>query len=187
PVPRPAYLYAGTCDAPGAIQWPLNSLVSPGGEPGGAEDRDRTEYSFTGNVPLGIDLMLTGEYMIAVHESGENPDRVLVCGNIGGVADSAGTLVVGLRQASEVEAAGVAVLSPSPANPTMTLISVFVSGPGLGDEVGTIGIPPVATADPGVPDTDSPPVDTQPEPVNPDPGDDDDDDDDGDDDDGDDD
>jgi hypothetical protein len=182
PLPRPIYVYAGVCGELGDIQWPLNNLTSPDGERGGPEDADRTEYSFTANVPLTIDKMLDGEYAINVHESGDEFDSTLVCGNIGGVPDGVGTLVVGLREHADSGVTGIAVLSPSPSNPAMTYASVFISGEALGDEIGTIGVTPPASAEDTPPVSADPPVDTAPPPGGDD--DDDGDDDDGDDDDG---
>ena len=112
PLPRPIYVYAGVCHDLGDIQWPLNNLTSPAGERGGPDETDRTEYSFTANVPLTISQMLAGEYAINVHESGEEIDSTLACGNIGGVADGVGTLVIGLREQAGSGVTGIAVLSP---------------------------------------------------------------------------
>ena len=181
PLPRPVYLNAGTCDDLGDIQWPLNPLTSPDGEKGGPET-DRTEYSFTANVPLTISNMLASKYAIGVHESGEKIDNLIACGNVGGVPDSVGTLVVGLREQGGSGVTGIAVLSPSPADPAMTYISVFITGAGLGDEVGTIGVtPPPVADDEGPVDSDPPPDDGGPPPGDDDDGggNDDDDDDDG--------
>ncbi len=170
PLPRPVYLYAGSCDDLGEIQWPLNSLMSPEGEDGGSSDTDRTEYSFTANVPISTELMLVGEYAINVHASGEDLDNVIACGNIGGVADSVGTLVIGLREQNGSDVTGIAVLSPSPADAAMTYVSAFIAGAGLGDAIGTIGQapPPADSTDPTVdaaPPAEDPPPATDPPPV----------------------
>jgi hypothetical protein len=149
PVPRPIYIYAGECGDLREVLWPLNRLISPSGTVGGSDDADRTEYSFTANMPLTIERMLAGDYAINVHESDQNPDHVLTCGNIGGVPDSVGRLVVGLREQGDSGVSGIAVLSPSPSDPAMTFVSVFIAGPGLGDEIGTIGIDQPVGTDPG--------------------------------------
>jgi hypothetical protein len=159
PVPRPIYIYAGSCAELGDVQWPLNNLTSPDGEDGGSNDADRTEYSFTANVPLTIDQMLSGEYAINVHESGEKFENSLSCGNIGGVPDGVGTLVIGLRELDRTGVTGIAVLSPSPADTSMTYVSVFISGRSLGDAIGTIGVTPPPLADDAPPVIDNPPVD----------------------------
>lgn len=156
PLPRPIYLYSGSCDDLGEIQWPLNNLTSPDGEDGGSEDADRTEYSFTANVPIAIGSMLSGDFAVNIHESGENIANSIACGNIGGVADSVGTLVIGVREEGGSDVTGIAVLAPSPSDSAMTLVSVFITGTGLGDATGTIGIPPPPVAD------DNPPVENQP-------------------------
>lgn len=165
PPPRPIYLYAGSCDDLGEIQWPLNSLTSPTGEDGGSDDADRTEYSFTANIPLTIELMLAGEFAINVHQSVEHLDNAFACGNVGGVADAIGQLVIGLREQGGSDVTGIAVLSPSPANPAMTYASVFITGPGLGDAIGTAGVTPPPSSDTNPPVADTPPPSTDPPPV----------------------
>ncbi len=182
PVPRPAYIYSGSCGDLGEVQWPLNSLVSPDGTRGGTGDGDRTEYAFTANVPISISTMLGGEFAINIHESGDNFEQSISCGNVTGVADSVGTLVVGLREVDGNGISGIVVLSPSPGDASMTYASIFITGEALGDEIGTIGVEAPVVIDPVETDPviDSPPVNPDP-PVG-----DDDDDDGGDDDDGDD-
>jgi hypothetical protein len=187
PVPRPLYLYAGTCEDLGAIQWPLNSLTSPPGTRGGPDEAERTEYAFTANVPIAIPDMLRSSFALNVHAGEDQPVDSIACGNISGVADSVGTLVIGLRPVADSDITGIAVLSPSPSDPSMTYISVFITGELLGTETGTIGLDiPVGTTDGDV----NPPADTSDpvvdQPVDPGPPPSDDDDDDGDDDDGDD-
>jgi len=162
PVPRPIFIYGGACGSLGNVAWPLNNLISPDGIDGGWQDVDRTEYSFTANVPLTIQAMMTSEYAINVHESADHPEHALTCGNIGGVPDSVGTLVIGLRSQGDVDVTGIAVLSPSPADASMTLVSVFISGSSLGDAIGTIGVTPAPVADDDEPDDDNPPIGVTP-------------------------
>lgn len=137
PWPRPVNIIAGDCTAPGNVAWPLNALTSPDGTQAGSVDAYRTEYSFTSNVPLTITDLLAGGYAIQVQESAQAPQTVLACGNIGGVQDSIGQLVVGLRWQAGLDVTGIAVLSPSPSDATRTLVSVFISGASLGHETGT--------------------------------------------------
>jgi hypothetical protein len=86
---------------------------------------------------MTIDALLAGPFAINVHESADQPEKMLACGNVGGVPDSVGTLVVGLRTQGDLDVTGIAVLSPSPSDATRTLISVFITGSALGDETGT--------------------------------------------------
>ena len=164
PVPRPVRVYAGSCGTLSDVVWPLNDLVSPDGQDGGSKDADRTEYSFTANLPMTIAAMLSGSYAIDVHESQDALDHSLTCGNVGGVPDAVGTLVIGLRNQDGTDITGIAVLSPSPSDPGMTFVSVFISGGGLGDAIGTIGVNPPVANNPPVdnntpPVVDNPPVD----------------------------
>ena len=170
PLPRPTFLYAGSCDDLDQIQWPLNDLMSPDGDDRGSDDTDRTEYSFTANVPLTIEQMLGGAFAVNVHESDEEMGNVIACGNIGGVADAVGQLVIGLKEQGGSDVTGIVVLSPSPANATMTYVSAFITGSGLGDEIGTINqeVPSAGTADPPVedaPPANEPPPGADPPPV----------------------
>ncbi len=153
PVPRPIYIYAGACGELGEVAWPLNNLTSPDGSAAGSDDADRTEYSFTSNVPLTIDALLAGSFAINIHESSENPDQMLACGNVGGVPDAVGTLVLGLRIQGDLDVTGIAVLSPSPSDLSRTLVSVFITGSALGDQTGTIK--PESTAIPDLPVVDN--------------------------------
>lgn len=143
--PRPIFIYSGQCGGLGEVAWPLNALTAPDGSAGGAEDADRTEYSFTANVPLTIDSLLAGQFAINVHASEEDSAISLACGNVGGVPDTLGTLVLGLRVQGDWNVTGIAVLSPSPSDPTRTLISVFITGSDLGTWVGQVS--PTETAD----------------------------------------
>lgn len=141
--PRPISIYSGQCSGLADVVWPLNALTSPDGTAAGVEDADRTEYSFTANVPLTIDSLLTGQYAINVLKSEDDPTTSIACGNVGGVPDSLGTLVLGLRVQGDWNVTGIAVLSPSPSDPTRTLISVFITGSDLGTWVGKV--PPQET------------------------------------------
>jgi hypothetical protein len=136
--------------------------MSPDGDDRGSNDADRTEYSFTANVPLTIDQMLSGKYAMNVHESEKSIGNSIACGNIGGVADSVGTLVIGLRQRGGSDVTGIAVLSPSPANSSMSFASVFITGSGLGDAIGTIDPDPAPADDANPPVADAPPVNDSP-------------------------
>ncbi|HRA46447.1 MAG TPA: hypothetical protein PK819_00085 [Thermomicrobiales bacterium] len=129
---RPAVIMMGSCEAPGDIAWPLNDLTSPPGGAVGSIDADRTEYSFTANVPFALGDLMSSPHAVQVQESAEQPEAILACGNIGGIQDGLGTLVIGLRWQVGLDISGIAVLSPSPADHTRTLISVFITGSALG-------------------------------------------------------
>ena len=140
---RPIYVVSGTCDEPGEVAWQLNDLTAPDGTGWGSADADRTEYSFSANVPLTINALLSAPYAIRVVESESEADKVIVCGNLGGIPDSVGTLVIGLRSQSGYDVSGIVVLSPSPSDTTRTLASAFITGSGLG-EVEVEGAPTAA-------------------------------------------
>lgn len=149
---RPAHVHSGTCAELGDVVAPLTSLTLAGGGTGADESVSDdismaipAEYSFT-TVPLSLDEMMAADHAINVHESPENIQTYISCGDIGGTVDANGTLVVGLRELNGSDYAGIAVLSPSTEAEGSTDISVFIAG-GLGGDENTTDIiePAVAT------------------------------------------
>jgi hypothetical protein len=131
---RPAHIHTGSCPDVGEVVAPLNNLTSPGGT---ADDLGTptdmmtgrgipAEYSWT-NVPLSLDDIVAGEHAINVHESNENIDTYIACGDVGGTVDEDGSLVIGLAEVDGSGYAGIAVLSPNPDDPTTTDVSVFIA------------------------------------------------------------
>lgn len=159
---RPVTIVRGTCLEPGEPAWPLNELAAPEGDAWGNTDSDRTQYSFTANVPFTVAAMLAEPFAILIFKSAGETDKVIACGNIGGITDQIGTLVVGIRPAPNLQLAGVAVLSPNASDMSRSLVSAFLTGGSLGAYYGLGGPPPTRT-DYGVPNpTLAPPVATEP-------------------------
>ena len=105
---------------------PLTDLTAPVGEGvGQAESATPAESSFT-NVPMTLDAILGADHAINVHLSAERIDTYIACGELGGVVDASGSLVVGLREESDSGYTGIAFLSPG-ADGASTDVSVFIA------------------------------------------------------------
>lgn len=163
PGPRPVHLVTGTCAEPGILVFALNSLTAPGGTLEGTVDRDRTETSNTANVPLTIDSLLASPHALQLLSSDEETAAVLACGNLGGVREGNGALVIGLREQDGSHVTGIAYLAPNANNPVMTIASIFASGSGLGTAIGSnVPVTPVPVlADPPSGDGDDDPDDDE--------------------------
>jgi hypothetical protein len=126
PVSRPVHIHAGDCTNLGEVIVPLNNLVSPVGDfVGQAEEATRVESSFT-TVPLGIDAILGADHAINVHLSEAEIETYLACGELGGIIDLNGALIVGLREQNSSGYTGVAFLQPN-LDGVSTDVSVFIS------------------------------------------------------------
>jgi hypothetical protein len=78
-------------------------------------------------VPLPLDAILAAEHAVNVHESAENIQNYIACGDIAGAVDANGTLAIGLREVNGSGFTGIAVLSPNPNDPATTDVSVFIA------------------------------------------------------------
>jgi hypothetical protein len=123
---RPAHIHSGDCVELGDVVVPLTDLTAPTGVGAGqAEKAIPAESSFT-NVPMTLDAILGADHAINVHLSAEQIDTYIACGEIGGVIDSSGSLVIGLREESDSGFTGIAFLSPG-ADGASTDVSVFIA------------------------------------------------------------
>ena len=123
---RPAHIHSGDCVELGDVVVPLTDLTAPTGEGTGQADKAvPAESSFT-NVPMALDAILGADHAINVHLSAERIDTFIACGELGGVIDVTGALVVGLREESDSGYTGIAFLSPA-ADGASTDVSVFIA------------------------------------------------------------
>jgi hypothetical protein len=105
---------------------PLTDLTAPVGEGAGqAAEATPAEISFT-NVPMTLDAILGTDHAINVHLSAEQIDTYIACGEVGGVVDATGALVIGLREQSDSGFTGIAFLAPG-ADGASTDVSVFIA------------------------------------------------------------
>ena len=123
---RPAHIHSGNCVELGDVVVPLSDLTAPVSEGVGQADRAiPAESSFT-NVPMTLDAILGADHAINVHLSAEQIDTYIACGELGGVVDASGALVIGLREESDSGYTGIAFLSPG-VDGASTDVSVFIA------------------------------------------------------------
>ena len=123
---RPAHIHSGNCVELGDVVVPLTDLTRPVGDGVGQADRATSAESAFTTVPMTLDAILGADHAINVHLSAERIDTYIACGELGGIVDATGTLVVGLREASDSGYTGIAFLSPG-ADGTSTDVSVFIA------------------------------------------------------------
>ena len=131
----PGHIHAGSCEELGDVVFPLGNASVGGmmagmmggtpeagmaeaemGEEMGSEDRVPVATSYT-VVDAALEDILAEEHAINFHESEENIENYIACGDIGGTVMSAAgmqdggdLLVVGLRSLNDSGIAGVATL-----------------------------------------------------------------------------
>jgi hypothetical protein len=125
-VPRPVHIHTGDCVELGEVVAPLNDLIVPVGTGAGqADEASLAESSFT-IVPMTLDAILASDHAINVHLSAEQIDTYIACGEIGGVLDVNGALIVGLQESTDSGYTGIAFLGPNP-DGVSTDVSVFIA------------------------------------------------------------
>ena len=75
---------------------------------------------------MTLDAILAADHAINVHLSNEQIGTYIACGELGGVIDANGALIVGLREESSSGYTGIAFLSPG-ADGVSTDVSVFIA------------------------------------------------------------
>ena len=122
---RPAEVLSGSCDEPGEIITSLTPLETPEGEAQGQGAAIEAESSYT-TIPIPLESLLSGQTNITVLLSEEPSETVVACGEIGGVLDEGGSLVVKLSARNGSGFSGIAFLAPG--DPGTTGASVFLAG-----------------------------------------------------------
>jgi hypothetical protein len=126
PVSRPVHIHNGDCVDLGEVVAPLADLTASVGQPVGQADKATVaESSFT-VVPITLDALLGSNYAINVHLSADQIGTYLACGEIGGVMNANGELVIGLREMSNSGFTGIAFLTPG-IDGASTNVSVFIA------------------------------------------------------------
>jgi plastocyanin len=111
---HPAHIHVGTCDAldPNPT-FPLTDVALASGASGDESDGASAipvERSMT-MVDASLEDLRTGGYAINVHQSAEDIGTYIACGNLSGVVDDSGALVVGLGELNNSGYSGVAILT----------------------------------------------------------------------------
>jgi plastocyanin len=124
---HPAHIHLGTCDAldPNPT-FPLTdvalALDASGDEADGATAIP-VERSLT-TVDATVEDLRTGGYAINIHQSAEDIGTYIACGNLSGVIDDSGALVVGLGELNNSAHSGVAILTEQG---DQTSVSVYLT------------------------------------------------------------
>jgi plastocyanin len=111
---HPAHIHLGTCDAldPNPT-FPLTDVAlapdASGDEADGATAIP-VERSLT-TVDATVEDLRTGDYAINIHQSADDIGTYIACGNLSGVIDDSGALVVGLGELNDSGYSGVAILT----------------------------------------------------------------------------
>ncbi len=122
---RPVEIHAGPCAEPGETIASLTPLETPEGEAQGQGTAIEAERSYS-SVPVAIESLLAGQTSVRVLLSQEDLETEIACGEIGGVPDEGGSLVVKLSPRNGSGFSGIAFLSPEDVGATGA--SVFLAG-----------------------------------------------------------
>ncbi|CAN5698662.1 hypothetical protein BH20ACT11_BH20ACT11_10100 [soil metagenome] len=148
---HPAHIHSGTCDMLGEVVYPLNDVtllgidVAPASTPVGATPAavagtDSTPVAAeavgpgevvaesTTDVEVTLDELLSGEYAINVHESAENIQNYIACGNITGDEVEDGELTIDLMELNDSGFTGTAVLTNNEDGTTTVSVTLIQTG-----------------------------------------------------------
>jgi len=111
---HPAHIHLGTCDAldPNPT-FPLTDVAlapNASGDDTGDATAIPVERSVT-TVDATVEDLRTGGYAINIHQSADDIGTYIACGNLSGVIDDSGALVVGLGELNDSGHSGVAILT----------------------------------------------------------------------------
>ncbi len=106
---HPGHIHMGTCAELGEVMFPLSPAAPVEGEGTGPETALRVAVSES-TVDATLDDIIAGGHAINFHESEENIQNYIACGDIGGVVVD-GTLTIGLGELNDSGFTGVAILS----------------------------------------------------------------------------
>lgn len=132
-VGHPAHIHLGTCRELGEVAWALSD-VGPGRNRNGSVSTSGRVVGQTTEV-YAVDVSVTtvdaplssitdGTYAINIHESADNIQNYIACGNIGGT-QYGNTLIIGLGQLNDTGYTGIAVLR---ADGDQTVVTVYLEG-----------------------------------------------------------
>jgi hypothetical protein len=113
---HPAHIHSGSCDQLGDVVVPLNDVTYPAGEHVGSESAHAVKTSLN-VVDMPLQELIDGDYAINVHESADEIDVYIACGDIGGVLipddDEEGRmhLIIGLGELNDSGHTGTAWLA----------------------------------------------------------------------------
>ncbi|MGE3796964.1 MAG: cupredoxin family copper-binding protein [Thermomicrobiales bacterium] len=138
---HPAHLHTGTCDAPGDVVFPLTNVgfdysmdgTPMAGEMIGATSAIPVESSQT-TVAASLSDIAAGGHTLVVHESDENIQNYIACGDVGGGMMGPSDLAIGLGALNDSGYSGVAWLRDNGDGTTM--VTIFLTGASMGMDSG---------------------------------------------------
>ena len=148
--PRPAHIHAGTCDTLGEVVVPLNDLTGTfvGGSPM-ATPADMMASPMAGDMGMGmlsqssqtvvqlpLNDILAAEHAINVHESAENIQNYISCGEITG-SPTNGQLTIQLTELNGSGFNGEATLVDNGDGTTTVTASITQTGGGMASPMAT--------------------------------------------------
>jgi hypothetical protein len=126
---HPAHIHAGTCDELGDVVFPLeNATDQPPATPvvETASGAESAEASSTTIVEASLDDILAAEHAINVHQSEENIDVYIACGDIAGTPAD-GTLEIELMELDGSGYSGTSMLVDNGDGTTTVTVNVIQS------------------------------------------------------------
>jgi hypothetical protein len=140
---HPAHIHDGTCATLGGIAWPLNNvggseegMASPEADMGTmsmstpeAGEYGEGEEESTTVVDVSLDDILAAEHAINVHESVENIQNYIACGDVTGTPTD-GELEIQLGELNGSGYSGTATLTDNGDGTTTVYVEVTHSGTG---------------------------------------------------------
>jgi plastocyanin len=147
---HPAHIHEGTCDNPGEVVIPLSDISADylvdgtpsAGDMVGVETAVDVEASIT-TADVSLEEILEDEHVIMVHESAQDIETYIACGDIGGMLVGEETLPVGLIELNESGHSGIAWLTDN--GDDTTTVSVALTD--RSDEGMEVDATPVDDAD----------------------------------------
>jgi len=128
PTPEhPAHIHSGTCDELGDVVFPLeNATDQPPATPVSfaASGAESAAASSTTIVEASLDDILAEEHAINVHQSEENIDVYIACGDITGTATE-GALEIELMEVNDSGYSGTAMLVDNSDGTTTVTVNVI--------------------------------------------------------------
>jgi hypothetical protein len=112
---RIAAIYSGSCDQLGDLQADLPNIVDPQGCPVGQASAIEAATTST-TVGISLDVLIDQEHAVVVLESNTPDADVIACGDIGGIDDVDGELVIGSRELDKSEFTGIAYFAYNATN-----------------------------------------------------------------------
>lgn len=138
--PHPAHIHSGTCAELGDVVFPLNDVTAIGmtGSPEAVMESTPVDSSSAGEaeavaesattVEASLADIISGEHAINVHESAENIQNYIACGDITGV--ETGGLQIELVELNDSGYQGIANLTDNGDNTTTVAIVLMRSDSG---------------------------------------------------------